>query len=291
MTTRTTTTDRIRKSASHLLACVGVLALLTAVVTSMLATSSTATAQEHKEKIRAIQNNQDGVKNKDAGKQEGDGEGKSEDAKADDEKVKFATINKPAPDFALKDLDGKEHKLSEYKGKYVILEWYNPQCPYMKKQHEDGPLATMGNEYGKEKDIVWLAINSAAPGEQGSGAERNIDYRKTYGIEYPILLDEPGEVGRLYKAKTTPHMFVIDLKGVLRYQGAIDNAPFGRVAKSGEEFINYVEQAVNELKAGKEVTTQTTRPYGCNVKYRTGGEGQGRGFGQGDGRRGGGKGN
>ncbi|MBL1217029.1 MAG: thioredoxin family protein [Planctomycetes bacterium] len=271
------------------MALAGVIAIAAAVFTTTVATGSSAYAQEKKEKDKAKQKDQeDNGKDKDKAtdKAETDEDGNDKDA------VKFATIDKPAPDFTLTDIDGKEHTLSEYKGKYVVLEWYNPQCPYVKKQHEDGPLDTAGNEYTKDKkkDVVWLAINSGGPGQQGSGLDRNIDYRKTYGIEYPILLDESGDVGRLYKARTTPHMYVIDTKGVLRYMGAIDNAPLGRVSNRDKELVNYVEQAIEELKADKKVSVTTTRPYGCGVKYQTGrdGQGQGRGFGQGGGRRGGG---
>jgi peroxiredoxin len=182
-----------------------------------------------------------------------------------DKAEKTAKVGEKAPEFVLKDVMGKEHKLSKYKGKTVVLEWFSPTCPYIVKQHEAGPLETMGNEW-MEQDVVWLAINSTNSKTRGSGVETNKQAMKKWSIEYPILLDESGDVGRLYKAKTTPHMFVIDPKGILVYQGAIDNAPSGHV-KRGESFTNYVELAIDAVTKGKEVATKETKPYGCSVKY------------------------
>lgn len=192
----------------------------------------------------------------------------------DDSKIIKAVIDKPAPDFTLTDLDNNTHKLSDYKDKIVVLEWYNPMCPYVKNNHEKGPLATMGNNYQKDDDIVWLAINSNAAGQQGTGIDLNKRYRKQYKIEYPILLDEKSEVGLLYGAKTTPHMFIIDKKGILRYKGAIDNAPFGKL-KENTEYKNYVENAVSEIREDKVVTDKETKSYGCGVKYPRKKEGSG----------------
>jgi alkyl hydroperoxide reductase subunit AhpC len=114
-----------------------------------------------------------------------------------------------------------------------------------------------------EGDVVWLAINSNAPGKQGSGLDRNKKAHKDYEISYPLLLDENGEVGRLYGAKTTPHMFLIDKDGTLLYDGAIDNAP--NTKELGE--INYVQRALEACFGGKEIETAKTKPYGCSVKY------------------------
>ncbi|MCC6619993.1 MAG: redoxin domain-containing protein [Deltaproteobacteria bacterium] len=176
----------------------------------------------------------------------------------------LATAGATAPDFTLKDLDGKEVRLSSFRGKTVVLEWYNPDCPFVRKQHTEGPLATMPDELTK-KGAVWLAVNSGAPGKQGHGVERNKASVAEYGIGHPILIDEPGAVGKLYQAKTTPHMVVITPEGALAYMGAIDNAPMGRVPESG--FVNYVTEALADLEAGRAVRTPQTKGYGCGVKY------------------------
>jgi len=188
---------------------------------------------------------------------------------------KPVAIGEPVPDFTLTDIDGKEHQLSGSKGKIVILEWFNPQCPYVIDQYTKRTLKTFGNDM-KQAGAVYLAINSAAPGKDGSGKEANIDARERFGIRFPILLDEDGKVGHMLDARFTPQAFIIDAKGVLRYAGAIDNAPLGKVnsttyppgkGKARGEFVNYVKQAYDEIKAGEDVTTPTTKPYGTRVKY------------------------
>lgn len=201
--------------------------------------------------------------------------GMSATAQDDKKAATGPVIGKPAPDFTVTDIDGKVHALKEYKGKIVVLEWFNPQCPYVKQHHTTGPLKDLGNEMNAKEDIVWIAVNSGAAGKQGTGEKKNRDYMKRWGMNYPMVLDESGEVGKAYGARTTPHMFVIDAKGVLRYGGAIDNAPFGKTPK-GEEFTNYVSKAIDEIKADTTVEITTTKPYGCAVKYerkRDGGRG------------------
>jgi len=173
-------------------------------------------------------------------------------------------IGKAAPDFTLADTDGKQHTLSDYtqKGYTVVLEWFNPDCPYIKKHHLNHK--TMNEIYAdvKEQKVVWLAINSSAPGKQGHGLEHNQKAKENYKMEMAILLDEDGKVGRLYGAKTTPHMFVIGSDGVLLYNGAIDN-------DNGRELgeINYVSIALTAYLAGESIEVTTTKPYGCSVKY------------------------
>lgn len=174
------------------------------------------------------------------------------------------TIGAPAPDFTLKDLDGKTVKLSDLKGKTVVLEWFNPDCPFVVYGHEKGPLKTLPEQYLK-KGVVWLAINSGAPGKQGHGLEANKAGKGRYGMTYPVLLDETGAVGKLYGAKTTPHMFIVDAQGVLRYKGGLDNAPLGEL--NGGSLTPYVATALDALLAGKAVDTADTKPYGCGVKY------------------------
>lgn len=169
-----------------------------------------------------------------------------------------------APDFTLQDTEGKTYRLAELTGshKYVVLEWFNPDCPFVKKHHEKNK--TMATTYKKEagEDLVWLAINSGAAGKQGNGVERNRKAREDYGIAYPVLLDESGAVGRAYGAKTTPTMFVI-VDGKIVYDGAIDDNPTpGTLGQT-----NYVAAALDAVKAGKPVEVAETKSYGCSVKY------------------------
>lgn len=173
-------------------------------------------------------------------------------------------VGKPAPAFTLPDLDGKKVSLADFKGKRVVLEWFNPECPFVKYAHTKGPLADQGNAATAD-GVIWLAINSGAPGKQGHGVETNQRLAGEYGIKYPVLLDEDGAVGRAYGARTTPHMFVIDGNGTLAYMGAIDNAPLGDA--EGGTPLNYVAQALTGLAAGKPIQPAATRSYGCSVKY------------------------
>ena len=165
-----------------------------------------------------------------------------------------------APDFTLKSIDGQEYSLSNFVGKVVVLEWFNPGCPFVRYAHQN---QVMHNIAQKNPDVVWLAINSSGPKKQGHGLKANKKARDKWSISYPILLDETSEVGRIYSAKTTPHMYVIDQSGVLVYQGAIDNAPFGR----GKNHITYVADALENLKKGAEISPAQTKAYGCSVKY------------------------
>jgi peroxiredoxin len=177
---------------------------------------------------------------------------------------KSAEIGKPAPEFELKDLDGKTVKLSDYKGKTVVLEWFNPECPVVVASHSKGSLKGMDERVTKD-GVVWLAINSGAAGMQGHGAEKNKKAKTEWNMAATILLDEEGVVGKKYGARTTPHMYIVDSKGNLAYRGAIDS---GAEEKEGEgELVNYVDAALAELKAGKAVTKSDTKPYGCSVKY------------------------
>lgn len=139
-----------------------------------------------------------------------------------------AKVGEPAPAFTLPDTDGKQVSLSDFAGKTVVLEWFNPDCPFVKYAHGEGPLATMAAEQAKG-EVVWLAINSGADGKQGAGAERSKQAAAEWKMEHPILIDADGAVGHAYGAKTTPHMYVIDTAGKLVYAGALDNAPLGRV--------------------------------------------------------------
>ncbi len=184
---------------------------------------------------------------------------------ASSEAVAPPAIGSKAPDFSLKDTSGKSHRLSDYtrKGKVVVLEWFNPDCPFVRKHHVSfKTMRDLAAEL-REKNVVWLAINSGAPGKQGAGRDRNVRARTDYSIEYPVLLDEKGKVGRLYGAKTTPHMFVIAADGTLIYKGAIDDSPNAKELGG----TVYVRAAVEQHLAGKPVATPETNSYGCSVKY------------------------
>lgn len=178
-----------------------------------------------------------------------------------------AEIGKPAPDFTLKDYDGKEVHLAALRGKTVVLEWFNPDCPFVKASHGKGSLKTLAKKQ-TAKGVVWLGINSSGPGKQGNGPERVAAGKKAFELDHPVLADESGQVGKQYGATNTPQMYVIDPQGVLVYRGAIDNSPDGEgESPTGGKLINYVDVALEELAAGKPVTTKETKAYGCGVKY------------------------
>ena len=169
-----------------------------------------------------------------------------------------------APEFELKTFDGKTVKLSDYKGKIVVLEWINLDCPFSMYHHKTkSTMVDLANKY-KNKGVVWLAINSTAL----TTPKANLDFIKSQKLPYPILDDRSGRVGRLYGARTTPQMIVIDKDGVIAYDGAIDSAPMGEV-KEGLNVVNYVDVALAALTSGKKVALPVTVPYGCSVKYAT----------------------
>lgn len=177
-----------------------------------------------------------------------------------------AALGQPAPDFSLADLDGKTHTLAEYRGKTVVLEWFNPECPFVNYAHGDGELKAMAGKVVPE-GIVWLAINSSAPGKQGHGVDANKAGIAKFGMTHPVLLDESGAIGHLYGAEKTPHMFVIDGNGTLVYRGAIDNAPMGEIRDGAPTVRNHVADALSDLAAGRPVASAETAAYGCSVKY------------------------
>jgi len=177
-------------------------------------------------------------------------------------------IGKPAPSFSTKGSDGKDYNLADYKGKFVVLQWYNRDCPFIHKHYDGGHMQKLQDSYGK-KGVVWFEILSSAPGKEGylTAAEAQENRVKSGTKATATLLDPDGKVGRLYEAKTTPHMFVIDSKGFLIYKGAIDDHNSADAADIPNS-KNYVAQALDEAMAGKPVSTSSTRPYGCGVKYR-----------------------
>lgn len=181
----------------------------------------------------------------------------------------FATakVGEPAPTFSLPGSDGKTHALSDYKGKTVVLEWTNDQCPFVKKHYSGGNMQSLQKD-AAAKGVTWLSIISSAPGKQGHvDAKRATELSKERGASPTVvLLDEKGEVGQLFEAKTTPHMFIVDAQGKLVYAGGIDDTPTADPAdiKTAKP---YVKTALAEVLAGKPVTTAVTKPYGCGVKY------------------------
>lgn len=173
----------------------------------------------------------------------------------------------PAPDFTLLDSQGVQRSLSDFAGKTVVLEWTNHQCPFVRKHYGAGNLQAQ-QRAAVDQGVVWLIINSSAPGKQGhvEAAEANRIQAEWNAHQTHYLLDPEGKVGRLYEAKTTPHMFVIDPAGVLRYNGAIDSIPSADPDDIAEA-TQYVPQVLAELAAGKPVSVSLTQPYGCSVKY------------------------
>jgi len=174
-----------------------------------------------------------------------------------------AKVGESAPAFTLKDTSGTERSLKDYEGKNVVLQWMNYDCPVCRRVMERGVVKKMVETLKElDENIVILGINSTKSLDIAKTAE----YLKKNGMAEHItaLIDQDGTVGKLYDARTTPHMFVIDGKGVLRYNGAIDDDQSG---SKGDEATNYVVNAVRQILAGETVTPDTTRPYGCSVKY------------------------
>jgi AhpC/TSA family len=182
--------------------------------------------------------------------------------------ARAARVGKPAPDFTATDTNGKVHKLSECRGKFVVLEWTNRGCPYTQKHYNSGNMQRLQREW-TSKGVIWLTVVSSAPGEQGyvTAPEENAYLRKNSAAPTAVLLDPTGTVGHLYDAKTTPHMFIINSQGMLIYNGAIDDRPTTDLADvNGAK--NYVSASLQEATSGKPVSNPTTRPYGCSVKYK-----------------------
>jgi peroxiredoxin len=178
-----------------------------------------------------------------------------------------AEVGKIAPDFTLADSKGKKHSLSDFEGKYVILEWVNYDCPFVKKHYNSKNMQSL-QDMAAEKEVVWLSICSSAAGKQGyfEGDELNERIEKEGSKATAYLVDEDGQVGMTYEAKTTPHMYVIDPEGVLIYAGAIDDRPSTKVADV-EGANNYVVSALTASMAGEDLDTDWTKSYGCSVKY------------------------
>src|SRR5438309_2708020 len=178
-------------------------------------------------------------------------------------------VGSAAPDFSLTDAKGTTHALSQYKGKYVVLEWFNPECPFVKKHYGSGNMQKLQEEY-TGKGITWLTIDSNAPGLEGNlsadAASKVMTGWKTH--QTALLLDPEGKVGRAYGAKNTPNMVVINPEGKIAYEGAIDSKATPNPADIPNS-TNYVKAALDESLTGKPVSNPTTKPYGCSVKYKS----------------------
>lgn len=178
-------------------------------------------------------------------------------------------VGSAAPAFSLPDAQGKSHSLVDYKGKYVVLEWFNPECPFVKKHYGSDNMQNLQKEY-TGKGIVWLTIDSNAPGTEGSingeQAQKIMNSWKTH--QTALLLDPDGKVGRAYGSKNTPNMVIINPDGKIIYEGAIDNKATPNPADIPAS-RNYVKSALDESLSGKPVSNPSTRPYGCSVKYKS----------------------
>jgi hypothetical protein len=179
-----------------------------------------------------------------------------------------ATVGQAAPDFTLKDVNGKTVRLSDYRGRHVVLEWNNPGCPFVQKHYDSGNMQTLQKE-AAAKNVVWLAINSteASHGDYLNPAQLGRWMNAQKAAPAATLMDEDGAAGRAYAARVTPHMYIVDPQGKLIYAGGIDSIPSGRV-EDIKTATNYVRAGLGEALAGKSLSQPTTRPYGCTIKYR-----------------------
>ncbi|MCE5279505.1 MAG: thioredoxin family protein [Planctomycetaceae bacterium] len=172
--------------------------------------------------------------------------------------------NESAPKYAftLKDQTGADVSLKDFAGKIVVLEWVNPECPTVVRHYKAATMKKLAEKY-KDKDVVWLAVNTT----HTFTPEKNKAFHDQHELPYPVLDDSAGKVGKMFGAKATPHLFILDKEGKLVYNGAIDDDPSGKKTTEGKPTVNYVQQALDELLAGKAVSQPQTKPYGCSVKY------------------------
>ena len=179
-----------------------------------------------------------------------------------------AAVGQAAPDFSAVDTAGKTHKLSDFKGKLVVLEWTNPGCPFVMKHYSGGNMQGLQKEF-TGKGVVWLSINSTEQGSRDYLAPAKLAgwMNDKSGAPTATLMDEAGSIGQLYGAKTTPHMYIVSPQGQLIYAGGIDSVPSAR-ADDIKTATNYVRQGLSEALGGKAISMASTRPYGCSVKYK-----------------------
>ncbi len=179
------------------------------------------------------------------------------------------SVGQPAPEIALKDASGKTVKLSDYRGKYVVLEWTNPGCPYVKKHYNSGNMAATQQD-AAAKGAVWLSVNSTEKANfDYMEPARLVAWQKERKLQAAAtLMDEDGVAGKAYGARTTPHMYIVDPQGKLVYAGGIDSIPSSNTDDI-RQAVNYVRQGLGEAAAGKPISAATTRPYGCSIKYKS----------------------
>jgi peroxiredoxin len=179
-----------------------------------------------------------------------------------------ATVGQSAPDFSAVDTAGKTHKLSDFKGKLVVLEWTNPGCPFVMKHYGGGNMQGLQKEF-TGKGVVWLSVNSTEEGSRDYLAPAKLAgwMAEKRGAPTAMLMDASGQIGQLYGAKTTPHMYIVSAQGQLIYAGGIDSVPSAR-ADDIKTATNYVRQGLTEALGGKAISVASTRPYGCSVKYK-----------------------
>ena len=176
-------------------------------------------------------------------------------------------VGEMAPNFTGTDSNGKTHQLIDFKGKSVVLEWVNFECPFVKKHYKSGNMQSLQKKYTGE-DVIWLSVNSSAKGKQGylTPEEANTSMKERNAAPTAMLLDSTGEIGKMYNAKTTPHMFVINTEGKIVYMGAIDDNDSSN-PEDAKTANNYVATALDAIKSGSAITVASTDPYGCSVKY------------------------
>ena len=178
-----------------------------------------------------------------------------------------AVVGQPAPDFSVTDTNGHTQALSALRGKFVVLEWFNPECPFVKKHYGSDNMQALQKD-ATGQGVIWLSVDSAAPGKQGhvTPEQANAFMQAQGGSPTAIVLDPGGTLGHRYGARTTPHLFLVDPKGLLIYNGAIDDTPSTDPADVATA-TNYVRQALSEAMSGKPVSVPASQPYGCSVKY------------------------
>jgi len=178
-----------------------------------------------------------------------------------------STVGQPAPDFTAPDLQGKPVRLSDYRGKFVVLEWTNPECPYVRRHYDSGNMPELQKELGA-KDVIWLTVNSTnqSSSEFKTPQEMSKWLSQKGAAPKATLIDKDSKVGKLYSARTTPHMYIVDPQGKLIYAGAIDDKRWASVEQT-KKANNHVRAALGEAMAGKQVSVAATSPYGCSVKY------------------------
>ncbi|WP_082497712.1 thioredoxin family protein [Pseudorhodoferax sp. Leaf267] len=180
-----------------------------------------------------------------------------------------AAVGQPAPAFTLTDTSGKARTLAEFKGRTVVLEWVNPGCPFVRKHYDSANIPGLQKEF-TGKDVVWLAVNSTEKAASDYLAPTQLAgwMQAKAGAPTATLMDEEGTVGKAYGARTTPHMYIVNPQGTLVYAGGIDSIPSARVSDI-KTATNYVRQGLDEALAGKPISTATSQPYGCTIKYKS----------------------